>query len=82
MGDLLVVSPGDQALADGVVMEGQADFDEALLTGEADPVPKQVGNPLLSGSFVVRARRTYMAQKVGVDSFANKLTEGARAFTA
>ena len=81
VGDLLVVGPGDQVLADGVVMEGQADFDESLLTGEADLVPKQVGNPLLSGSFVVSGKATYVAQKVGVDSFANKLTEGARAFT-
>ncbi|MBK8048299.1 MAG: HAD-IC family P-type ATPase [Anaerolineales bacterium] len=78
VGDLLVVAAGDQVLADGKVTAGQADFDESLLTGEADLVPKRPEEPLLSGSFVVSGKVTYEAEKVGADSFANKLTANAK----
>lgn len=82
LGDILIVGPGDQVIADGVLVgAGAADFDESLLTGEADAVPKRAGDPVYSGSFVLAGRATYEAQKVGVDSFANKLAEGARQFT-
>ncbi len=81
-GDLLVAGPGDQVLADGVVLgEGKADLDESLLTGESDLMPKTTGNTVLSGSFVVNGRLYYTAEKVGAESFANKLTASARRFT-
>ncbi len=79
--DLLVVGPGDQALVDGPVVQGAADFDEALLTGEADAVPKQVGDQVLSGSYVLTGKLVYQAQKVGDASFANQLVQRARQFT-
>ena len=81
-GDLLVAGPGDQVLADGVVLgEGKADLDESLLTGESDLMPKTAGDTVLSGSFVVNGRLYYTAEKVGAESFANKLTASARRFT-
>jgi cation-transporting ATPase E len=79
--DLLVVGPGDQALVDGPVVQGAADFDEALLTGEADPAPKRVGDQVLSGSHVLTGKLIYQAQKVGDASFANQLVQRARQFT-
>jgi cation-transporting ATPase E len=79
--DLLVVGPGDQALVDGPVVQGTADFDEALLTGEADPVPKQMGDQVLSGSYVLTGKLIYQAEKVGDASFANQLVQRARQFT-
>ena len=63
--DLLVVGPGDQALVDGVVVQGAADFDESLLTGESDPVAKRVGDQVLSGSHVLLGRLFFQAQQVG-----------------
>ncbi len=81
-GDILEVGPGDQVVADGVVVgDGVADFDESLLTGESNPVPKRAGDPVFSGSFVLVGRARYEAQKVGVESFANKLATDARQFT-
>ena len=68
-------------IADGVVVgAGEADFDESLLTGEADAAPKRAGDPVYSGSFVISGKVHYEAQKVGVESFANKLAAGARQF--
>ncbi len=78
--DLVVVGPGDQALVDGPVVQGSADFDEALLTGEADPVPKRVGDPILSGSHILNGRLVYQALKIGDASFANQLVQRARQF--
>jgi cation-transporting ATPase E len=79
--DLLVVGPGDQAIVDGPVVQGAADFDEALLTGEADPAPKRAGDQILSGSYVLTGKLVYQAQKIGDASFANQLVQRARQFT-
>ena len=53
-GDLVALRPGDQLAADGIVRaSGSLEADESLLTGESEPVGKQAGDQLLSGSFVV-----------------------------
>ena len=80
--DLVVLRPGDQLVVDGeiVVAEG-LEIDESLLTGEADPVDKTVGDQAMSGSFVVAGSGMYVATRVGRDSFAAGLTEQAKKFT-
>jgi len=82
LGDALVVEPGDQVVVDGeIIGDDQMDVDESLLSGESDLIHKQAGDTVLSGSFCVVGRATYVAQKVGGDSLANRLTEGARTFS-
>lgn len=82
LGDVLVVEPGDQIVVDGeVIGDGQMDVDESLLTGESDHIHKKAGDTVFSGSFCVVGRATYVARQVGVDSLANRLTEGARNFS-
>ncbi|EMQ99496.1 heavy metal translocating P-type ATPase [Paeniglutamicibacter gangotriensis] len=49
-GDVLLVRPGEVLPVDGVLLEGEADFDESSLTGESMPVHKLAGEQLLSGS--------------------------------
>jgi len=49
-GDVVLVRPGESIAADGVVVDGETAVDEALLTGEATPKPKSIGDPLLAGS--------------------------------
>jgi len=81
LGDLLRLDPGDQVVVDGsVVGESRMELDESLLTGESDLVHKEEGGSLLSGSFVVNGSGYFVAEKVGTQSFASRLTVGAQAF--
>lgn len=79
--DRLVLRVGDQIVADGRVLDSaELEVDESLLTGEADPIPKQQGDPLLSGSFVVAGSGEMQATRVGADSYAHRLASDARRF--
>jgi Cu2+-exporting ATPase len=48
--DVLLVRPGGRVPADAEVVEGEADVDEALITGESKPVPKRAGDTVIAGS--------------------------------
>jgi cation-transporting ATPase E len=81
VGDVVRVAAGDQVVVDGpVVGEGSLEMDESLLTGEPELVPKRVGDRLFSGSFCVTGAGYMEAEKVGAESFANRLTATARGF--
>jgi len=80
-GDILRLEPGDQVVVDGpMVGEGRMEVDESLLTGESDLVTKHPGDELMSGSFCMTGGGYYEAQRVGLESFANKLTAKAKVF--
>ncbi|NJL95135.1 MAG: HAD-IC family P-type ATPase [Anaerolineae bacterium] len=87
VGDALVLRAGDQAVVDGqrVAVPGREhtrlEMDESLLTGESDLIRKQPGDEIFSGSFCVIGEGVYIAEKVGNESFAQKITAGAREFT-
>jgi len=63
IGDRLRVRPGERVPVDGIVTEGESHLDEAMLTGEPEPVRKTTGSPVTagtvngSGSFVMKAER-------------------------
>ncbi len=80
LGDILRVQPGDQVVVDGPVVGGRMEVDESLLTGESDLVTKHLGDALMSGSFCMTGGGYYEAEKVGLESFANKLTAKASVF--
>ncbi|MEV4382701.1 HAD-IC family P-type ATPase [Streptosporangium sp. NPDC049644] len=81
LGDLILLAPGDQLLVDGETVDSDGlEADESLLTGEADPVHKLPGDEVLSGSFVVAGRGSYVATRVGGDAYAARLAEEASAF--
>ncbi len=78
---MLRVGPGDQIVVDGrLLSERPVTIDESLLTGEADPVPKEQGDALYSGSFCVTGEGYYLAEHVGAQNLVNQLTASARAF--
>jgi cation-transporting ATPase E len=80
--DVIELGPGDQIVVDGEVVEEQnLEVDESLLTGEADPIAKDVADTVMSGSFVVSGTGAYRATKVGGDAYAAKLSAEASKFT-
>ena len=80
--DIIEIGAGDQIVVDGEVVEAIAlDVDESLLTGEADPIDKDPGDAVLSGSFVVAGGGAYRATKVGADAYAAQLAAEASKFT-
>lgn len=78
-GDIVILGSGDQICADAVVIDGSIRVNEALLTGEADEITKNVGAGLLSGSFVVAGSCYARLERVGNDSYISKLTAAAKA---
>ena len=82
LGDLVLLSAGDKIPVDGPAVQAEAlEVDESLLTGEADPVLKQPGDELLSGSFAVAGHGSMLAARVGPDAHAAKLAAEAQEFT-
>ncbi|MBV8787027.1 MAG: cation-translocating P-type ATPase [Mycobacterium sp.] len=80
--DIIELGPGDQVVVDGeIVEEMNLEIDESLLTGEADPIGKAIGDPVMSGSFVVAGSGAYRATKVGAEAYAAKLADEASKFT-
>ena len=77
--DIVELGAGDQIPADGPVMSGQVTVNEALITGEADPITKDVGDELLSGSFVVSGKCRARLDRVGAASYAARLSLEAKA---
>jgi cation-transporting ATPase E len=80
--DVIEASAGSQIVVDGdVVSAGGLEVDESLVSGEADPVAKEPGDRVLSGSFVAAGIGRYRASRVGRDAYASRLIEDARRFT-
>ena len=77
--DVVEFVVGDQICADGLLLSGTLQVNEALITGEEDAVTKQAGDTLLSGSFVVAGKARVRLTAVGVDSFVAKLSLAAKA---
>jgi cation-transporting P-type ATPase E len=80
--DIIELGPGDQIVVDGEILEeNNLEVDESLLTGEAEPIDKDAGDKVMSGSFVVAGGGAYRATKVGREAYAAKLAEEASKFT-
>ncbi len=80
--DVLALVAGSQVVVDGEVVDAQGlEIDESLLSGEADPVVKHMGDEVLSGSFVAAGIGRYRATRVGPEAYAVKLAADARRFT-
>jgi len=76
--DVVEFAAGNQICADGLVLEGFLQANEALITGEADPVDKRPGDTVMSGSFVLSGRALVRLTHVGNEAFAAKLALEAK----
>ena len=76
--DVVLFAQGSQICADAVVLDGYVEANEALVTGESETVKKQVGDTLLSGSFVSSGQCFAKLTQVGDHSYAAKLAAEAK----
>lgn len=76
--DIVIFRAGNQICADAVVVAGEVQVNESLLTGESDEVTKRKGDHLMSGSFVVSGQCHSRLENVGEDSYISKLTLEAK----
>ena len=71
--DIMLLSAGEQVPSDAVVVDGMAELNEAMLTGESDHILKKDGKELLSGSYLVSGQVYAKVINVAEDNYANKL---------
>lgn len=74
-GDLLRVRPGDSVPVDGVLSEGHSSVDESMITGEALPVEKNVGDDVTGGTINGVGGFVMRAERVGAEMRLNQIVE-------
>lgn len=78
--DIVLLDSGMQICADSIVVDGQIEVNESLLTGESDSVIKKHGDILYSGSFVVSGSCAARVDKIGADNYIEQLAGQAKKF--
>ena len=73
--DIILVRPGENVPADGVVEEGESMLDEALLTGESKPIYKKPGSELFMGSTNIDGALRVRITKSGEESYLSQVIE-------
>ena len=76
--DIIEFSQGNQIPVDSVLISGECDVNESLLTGESDAIHKRPGDMILSGSFVVSGKCLARTEHVGADNYASKISAEAK----
>ena len=76
--DVIELEAGNQVCSDCVILVGEAEVNESLLTGESDPVLKPEGSHLLSDSFIVSGRCRACVEHVGVENYAAAIAREAK----
>ncbi len=69
VGELIILSAGEQIFADGELTEGEISVDESALTGESTEVKKKTGNKLLKGSLICQGKGKMIATSVGENTY-------------
>ena len=79
LGDTIALKRGDQAVVDGpLIHSNRLELDESLLTGESEPVEKQEGDLILSGSYCLSGTGFYLAERLSDSSYASEMTHAAQ----
>lgn len=80
LGDVILLNPGKQICSDAVLRQGVLEVNESQLTGESLPIKKEVGDTVLSGSFVVTGRGRAEVIHIGEDNYLTSLAKEAKKF--
>ncbi len=78
--DIIILKQGSQIPTDCIVVGGECEANESLLTGEQDDIHKGIGDQLMSGSFVQSGKCRARVMAVGEDTYASKLMSEAKKF--
>ena len=78
--DVLILRAGQQVPADCIALEGNAELNESLLTGESVPIKKEDGDLLYAGSFVASGQIVVRVEKIGDNTYISKLTAKAKQY--
>lgn len=76
--DIIELKPGNQIVTDCILLKGNCDVNESLITGESDSINKSVGDMLLSGSFVVSGSCIAKVEHIGEQNYASEISSGAK----
>ena len=76
--DIIQFSQGNQIPVDSVIVSGECEVNESLLTGESDAIIKRSGDMVLSGSYVVSGKCTARVEHVAADNYASKISAEAK----
>ncbi len=72
--DIILLDTGDQVVVDSVVLDGEVEVNQSFVTGEEKAVFKQVGDEILSGSFIISGHCKSRAIRVGSDNYTSKIS--------
>ena len=76
--DVIEFSQGNQIPVDCIVISGNCDANESLLTGESDAIHKKPGDMMYSGSYLVSGKCIAKAEHVGSENYASKISAQAK----
>ena len=76
--DIIEFTQGNQIPVDCIVISGNCDANESLLTGESDAIHKKPGDMMYSGSYLVSGRCFARAEHVGSENYASKISAEAK----
>lgn len=78
--DIVILSTGKQIVADCIIVEGNVEVNESILTGESLPIKKKVGDTILAGSYVVAGKCHARVDKVGLNNYIQQLSLSAKRY--
>ena len=76
--DIVKLSLGHQVVCDSVVLDGEIEVSESLITGESDSIKKVKGDELLSGSYILSGNAYAKVMHVGKDNYVSKISNEAK----
>lgn len=78
--DIILLGIGCQIPTDCIILNGEIEVNESLLTGESVPVKKNIGDSILAGSFIVAGNCIAQANKIGKDNYVETLSAKAKEY--
>ncbi len=78
LGETLRVRPGEKIAVDGVILDGQTNIDESMLTGEPIPVSKNIGDNVAAGTINGTGSFLFQSQRIGKDTLLSQIIEMVR----